>query len=84
MSWSNTLAQLGVLRRNQGRFDEAVAWLGRALTVAAAYNMRVAGQILAVLARLLQEMGEAPFTAAWQQAFSGQPPPLDALKDMLG
>jgi tetratricopeptide (TPR) repeat protein len=76
----NTLAQMGLLRRDQARPGEAVAWLGRALFIAAKYQMRVTGQVLVNLARLMGVMGEEAFTAAWREAFPDQAPPWDALR----
>jgi len=79
----NTLAQLGVLRSLQGRLDQAVVWFGRASAIATAHDMRVGIQILAHLARVMKAMGEEQFTAAWRQAFEGQEPPLDVLRELL-
>jgi tetratricopeptide (TPR) repeat protein len=79
----HTLAQLGVLYRRKNLPEQAVAWFGRALMIAVAYNMRVAGQILADLARLMRQMGEGLFTAAWREAFADQEPPLDVLRQLL-
>jgi tetratricopeptide (TPR) repeat protein len=79
----DTLAQMGLLRRDQARPGEAVAWLGRAMFIAANYQMRVTGQILVNLARLMGAMGEETFTAAWQEAFPDQAPPWDALRRVL-
>ena len=78
----NTLAQFGVLRRRQNRLEEAVSWYGRALAIASRYQMHVAGQILAHLARIMKSMGEEAFAAAWRQAFQ-QEPPLDAVRQAL-
>lgn len=78
----DTLAQLGVLMRRQRRLDESVSWYGRALAIAAEYKMRVGGQIAGHLARVMKDMGEEAFAAAWRQAFS-QDPPLDLLRKVL-
>ena len=79
----NTLAQLGVLYRKQSRFNDAVSRFGRAFVIAAKYKMRVGGQILIDLARVMDSMGEENFTVAWQQAFEGQEPPLEVIRDIL-
>ena len=79
----NTLAQLGVLRRRQQQLGEAVSLFGRALFIAAEYQMRVGNQITADLARVMDAMGEAEFTTAWRGAFSGQEPPLEVLRQVL-
>jgi tetratricopeptide (TPR) repeat protein len=78
-----TLAQMGRLRWQQGKKSEAVPWLGRALAIAGEYQMMVAGQILADLARLLQSMGEDEFGLAWKDAFEAQDPPLELLREVL-
>ena len=57
-----------------------MVWFGRAWVIAVRFNMPVAGQIAAHLARLLESMGEEAFSAAWREAFPAQPPPLDALR----
>ena len=80
----STLAQLGVLHRRQNHLQETVAWSGRALFIATRYNMRVAGQILADLARVMKAMGEEEFAGAWRQAFEGQEPPLEAIRKAAG
>jgi tetratricopeptide (TPR) repeat protein len=79
----NTLAQMGVLYRLKKAMPESVLWSGRALAIAAEYKMRVAGQILADLARNMDTMGEKEFTAAWKEAFQGQEPPLELLRNVL-
>ena len=61
-----------------------MAWSGRALFIATRYNMRVAGQILADLARVMKAMGEEEFAGAWRQAFEGQEPPLEAIRKAAG
>jgi hypothetical protein len=76
----NSLAQVGVLERRRGRPVEAIPWYGRALVIAAGYQMRVVGQILAHLAVVLEELGEEAFAVAWRQAFDEQEPPLDAIR----
>src|SRR5205807_1323726 len=78
-----TLAQLGVLRRRQERLPESVVWFGKALFIAAEYQMRVVGQILRDLARLMKVMGENEFVAVWQEAFGAEPSRdlLDALRE---
>ena len=48
--------------------------------VAEEYDMRTALQIRATLAGLMSDLGEEQFTAAWREAFEGQEPPLDALR----
>jgi tetratricopeptide (TPR) repeat protein len=68
----NTLAQLGVLRATQGDLVEAVVWLGKALAIASEHKMPVGAQILSHLARLMKDMGEEKFAAAWRDAFEGQ------------
>ncbi len=62
---------------------EAVSWLGRALSIAAEYKRQVVGRILMDIALVMKDMGEKEFTAAWQQSFAGQEPPLDALRKVL-
>ncbi len=47
------------------------------------YRMRIVAQVVLHLAGLTKEMGEEAFTAAWQQAFPDQEPPLAALRDAL-
>ena len=79
----DTLAQLGVLRRKQGRPQEVLSWFGQAWAIADQYQMRVGMQILARLALLMRAMGEEAFGAAWRAAFEGQEPPLEALRDLL-
>ncbi len=79
----NTLAQIGVLRKKQNQLREAVSWFGKALAIATEYEMRVSFQIMADLARILKIMGEKEFTTAWQQVFSGQPPPIEALRKVM-
>ena len=76
----NTLAQVGVLERRRGRPVEAIPWYGRALAIAAEYQMRVGGQILAHLSAILDALGEDAFVAVWRQAFGGQEPPLEAIR----
>ncbi len=44
--------------------------------------MRVGRKILVSLARLLKEMGEEAFTAAWRQALEGEPP-LAAIRKIV-
>jgi tetratricopeptide (TPR) repeat protein len=78
----NALAQLGVLNWRRGRFQDAVSWLGKALAIAAEYEMRVGGRILAHLARLMKLAGEQEFASAWREAFQ-QEPPLEALREVL-
>ena len=80
----NTIAQLGLLRQQQERPDEAVAWFGRAHAITAQYNMVVGAKVLADLARTMKGMGEEEFTAAWRQAFDGEEPPLQAIREALG
>jgi tetratricopeptide (TPR) repeat protein len=80
----NTLTQFGTLRWRQNRLHEAVSWLGKAFVIAAEYNMRVGGQILMYLARVMNAMGEEEFTAAWRQAFEGQEPPLELIREVIG
>ncbi len=79
----NTLAQLGVLRRKQNNWDEALMWYGRALAIALEYQMRVSAQILAHIARLLDAMGEEAFVASWTRSFPETEPPLPALREIL-
>jgi hypothetical protein len=71
-----TLAQFGVLRRRQGRPGEALPWYGRALAIANAYGIDIAGLILIHLCALQEELGADAFAAAWAAAFPGQPPPV--------
>lgn len=78
----NSLAQMGVLRRKQEQLPESVVWFGRALAIAAEYQMLVAAHIVLNLAGLMKVMGENEFVAAWQQAFSEEPP-LDILQEAL-
>lgn len=78
----NPLAQLGLLRCDQERLPESVVWLGKALTIAVEYQMRVAAQILLNLADLMKSMGENEFVAVWQQSF-GEKPPLDLLRKAM-
>ncbi|HTC74968.1 MAG TPA: hypothetical protein VK684_05300, partial [Edaphobacter sp.] len=49
----------------------------------AQFQMRIGSRVLAVLARLMEEMGEAEFAAAWRHAFEGEEPPLDTLRGIL-
>jgi len=79
----NTLAQLGVLHRRQNHLHEAVSWFGRAFAIVAEYKMRVGGQILMDLARVMSAMGKEEFTVAWRRAFEGQEPPLAAIREVL-
>ena len=79
----NTLAEFGALRGLQKRFSEAVSWFGKALNIAAEYQMRVAGQILRDLARVMKAMGEEEFAAAWREAFPGQEPPVEAIRRVM-
>lgn len=64
-----------------------MSWMGRAVAIAGEYEMAVGAQILAHLARLLQEMGEDEFTAAWKEPFGPQEPLLKTvlalIKDIL-
>ncbi len=78
-----TLAQMGILRRMQNREPESVGLLGTALKIAAANTMSVGGRILGSLARLLRSMGEKAFATVWREAFDGEEPPLDALRNAL-
>ncbi|MGB8657505.1 MAG: CHAT domain-containing protein [Candidatus Zixiibacteriota bacterium] len=79
----NTLAQLGVLRRRQNQLSDSILWFGRAHLIAAEYNMPVGARILLEVGRLMTTMGENDFTAAWRQAFKGQEPPLEAIREIL-
>ncbi len=56
------------LRQAQGRLAEAVGWIGSALPFAVEHQMPVAGPIIGHLARILGEMGEEAFVAAWRAA----------------
>ena len=78
-----TLAQFGLLRREQGRFREAVSWFGRALSIAAEYNMRVGGQIMRDLARVMKAMGEEEFAAAWREAMPGQEAVIEVIRGFM-
>jgi tetratricopeptide (TPR) repeat protein len=78
----NTLAQLGFLNRKLNRYREAVSWYGQALIIALNFQMRIATQILTHLALLIKEMGEEAFIASWKDAFDGQDPPLDLIKEI--
>jgi len=78
----NTLAQFGLLMAQQGRFQEALAWFGKALAIAAKYKMRVGAQILVDLARVMKAMGEEPFAASWRAAFNEEPP-LDLIREAV-
>jgi tetratricopeptide (TPR) repeat protein len=78
----NTLAQFGILMREQNRLEEAVGWFGKALAIAAEYKMRLAGHILADLARVVKMMGEERFASTWRKAFK-EGPPLEAIREAL-
>ena len=79
----NTLAQVGLLRRDQGRPREGVSWLGRAFAIAAQYEMMVGDRIVVALAGLMQIMGEDELVAAWKEAFEGEEPPLDRIRAVM-
>jgi tetratricopeptide (TPR) repeat protein len=78
----STLAQFGVLRRLQNRLPEAIPWLARSFAIAVEYEMRVAGQIVAHLGRIMQAMGEKDFAKAWPKEFGN--PPIKLLRGALG
>ncbi len=75
------LEALGVVRIHQGRFAEAVPWMGKAYGIAAEYKMPVIQRALGKMAILMQRMGEEAFVAAWREAFEGEAPPLDELRE---
>ena len=79
----STLAQLGLLRLDQERLCEAVSHVGEALAIASRYEQSDRSYILVVLGHLMHQMGESEFTAAWTEAFEGQEPPLDAIREVL-
>lgn len=79
----NTLAQLGALHLQQNYLHEAVSWFGKALVIAEEYNMPIGDQIVMDLARVINAMGEEEFMVAWQQAFEGQEPPLERIREVM-
>ena len=77
----NTLAQFGVLYREQKRLSESVASLGKALQIASNFQMHIGYTILANLGINLELMGEENFVAAWHQVFK-EDPPLDTIREI--
>lgn len=76
----NTFAQLGVVSSQQDDFPQAIGWLGKALSKAKEIKFPVTDQIMSDLATLMNAMGGENFTRAWNEAFNGEEPPLDQLK----
>jgi len=76
----DTLAVFGVLRFQQGRLHESVAWFAKAYGIASAYNMPVVEVIRSWLGRLLEAMGREGFVNAWREATGGEEPRIDEIK----
>jgi tetratricopeptide (TPR) repeat protein len=79
---ANTLAQFGILYREENHLSESVVSFGRALRIAVDYQMHIGYQILVNLGKNLEIMGEQNFKAAWHQAFE-EDPPLDAIHEIM-
>ena len=76
----DTLAVFGVLRFQQGRLHESVAWFAKAYGIASAYRMPVVEVIKSDLRRLLEAMGREGFVNAWREATGGEEPRIDEIK----
>jgi tetratricopeptide (TPR) repeat protein len=63
----NTLAQFGVLRRQQGRYKEAVSLLAKAYEIATSHRMRLVTTILLYLGKLREELGKEAFISVWEE-----------------
>ena len=77
-----SIAQMGIFWRAQGSNVEAVSWFGRAFVIAKENGMSEVGQIIADLARLATDLGEDAFAVAWRQAFDGQDPPPEVMREV--
>ncbi|NJN29059.1 MAG: tetratricopeptide repeat protein, partial [Synechococcales cyanobacterium RM1_1_8] len=72
--------QLGVVAQLQRRFEEAISWYTRALSIfRQAKDEYKAGFPLRQLAQLFQTLGPAPFKTTWQTA-TGAPCPAELLQ----
>lgn len=77
-----TLAQTGHHFMTTSRFNESIRSFGKALPIALQDQMRESSfWILLDLALILDQMGEEEFTVAWGEAFDGDAPPLETIRE---